>query len=145
MFARDDVSRGWRLPLAWVFLPLLLGVLLVTGLGIAIRATQGFPDIELAEQLQQDASAGNPLLADATDFAWDRVCVFPRDLPKESVDRTLGIEWGVVGGDTIDNRDLLVFLHDGSVVKHLYLQRGLVGRPEPEGDCRTPTDESTRL
>jgi hypothetical protein len=61
------------------------------------------------------------------------------------VDDTLGIAWGVVGGDTIDNRDLLVFVDDGEVVKHLYLRHGLVGRPEPRGDCRGPDDESTRL
>ena len=145
MFARDDVHRGWRLPLLWVFGPLILGALLITALGIGIRATQGFPDIELADELQNAASAGDPLLAEVTNFAWDRVCVFPRNLPREAVDDTLGIDWGVVGGDTIDNRDLLVFVHDGAVVKHLYLQRGVVGRPAAEGDCRTPEDETTRL
>lgn len=145
MFARDDIHRGWRWPLIWVFLPLLLGALIVTGLGVAIRATQGFPDVELAERLQEEARGGDPLLSEATDFEWDRVCVFPPDVPKETVDRTLGLDWGVVGGDTVDNRDLLVFVTDAAVVKHLYLQRGLVGGAEAEGDCRTRTDESTRL
>ena len=145
MFSRDDASRGRRWPLMGVFIPLVLGALLVTGIGVAIRATQGFPDIELAERLQQEARSGDPLLAETTDFTWDRVCVFPHDLPKKAVDATLGIEWGVVGGDTIDNRDLLVFLDDEDVVKHFYLQHGLVRPPEPEGDCRAPDDEGTRL
>jgi hypothetical protein len=52
MFSPDDASRGWRWPLVWVFLPLILGGLLVTGVGLAVRATQGFPDIELAERLE---------------------------------------------------------------------------------------------
>ncbi len=145
MFARDDVHRGRRVPLLWIFGPLVLGALLLTGIGIVIRASQGFPDIELAERLQIAAGEGDPLLAEATDFDWDHVCVFPPELPKEAVDRALGFEWGVVGGDTLDNRDLLVFVRSGEVVRHLYLQRGLVGRPDAEGDCRAPDDESTRL
>lgn len=145
MFARDDVHRGRRWTLLWIFGPLVLGALIVTGLGILARASQGFPDIELAERLQTEARTGDPLLAEVTDFPWDRVCVFPRSLPKETVDRTLGIDWGVVGGDTINDRDLLVFVREGEVVKHLYLRRGLVERPAPEGDCRAPDDEGTRL
>ena len=145
MFSRDDVHRGRRWPLLWIFGPLVLGALIVTGLGILARATQGFPDIELAERLDQQARTGDSLLAEATDFEWDRVCVFPPDLPKETVDETLGLEWGVVGGDTIDTRDLLVFVDGDAVVKHLYLRRGLVGEPEPQGDCRAREDESTRL
>lgn len=145
MFSPDDASRGWRWPLVWVFLPLILGGLLVTGVGLAVRATQGFPDIELAERLVQAARSGDPLLADVTDFRWDRVCVFPDDLPKETVDATLGFGWGVLGGDTIDNRDLLVFVQGDEVVRHFYLTHGLVRVPEPEGDCRRPDDEATRL
>ena len=145
MFSRDDFGSGSLHPLFWVFIPLVLGALLVTGLGILARGSQGFPDIELAEDLRIAAGAGDPLLAEATDFAWDRVCVFPPYLPKEAVDETLGIEWGVVGGGDLDTRNLLVFVDDDRVVKHFYLARGLVDPPPPEGDCRTPDDESTRL
>lgn len=145
MFARDDVHRGRRWTLLWVFGPLVLGALLVTGLGVLARASQGFPDIELADRLNQEARAGDPMLAEITDFAWERVCVFPDDVSEETVDATLGFEWGVVGGDTVGNRDLLVFVRGGEVVKHLYLRAGAVDRPEAEGDCRAPDDESTRL
>ena len=145
MFSRDDLDGGARRPLLWVFGPLVAGALLVTALGIVVRGTQGFPDIELAERLEHAAGEGDPLLADVTDYAWDRVCVFPKDLPKEDVDATLGIAWGVVGGDTISNRDLLVFVRAGNVVRHFYLAHGLVDDPAPEGDCRLPDDESTRL
>ncbi len=145
MFSADDASRGWRWPLLWVFLPLILGGLLVTGVGVAVRATQGFPDIELAERLEEVARDGDPLLAEVTDFAWDRVCIFPSKLASETVDETLGIDWGVVGGDRIDNRWLFVFVRDDEVVKHFYMQRGLVGRPADDGDSRQPDDEATRL
>lgn len=145
MFSRDDLERPLRWPLMWVIGPLILGALLVTAIGIGIRATQGFPDLELAERLEELASDGDPLLADVSDFAWDRVCIFPSKLPSETVDETLGIDWGVVGGDRIDNRWLFVFVRDDEVVKHFYMQRGLVGRPADDGDCRTPDDESTRL
>ena len=145
MFSRDDLGSGSLHPLFWVLGPLVLGALLVTGLGILARATQGFPDIELADALRQASAEGDPLLAEATDFAWDRVCVFPPYLPKEAVDDTLGMRWGVVGGGDLDDRNLLVFVDDGRVVKHLYLVRGLIDDAAAEGDCRKPEDESTRL
>lgn len=145
MFSRDDFGRGPRFPLLWVIGPLVLGALLVTGIGLLVRGTQGFPDIELAERLEQAAIDGEPLLAEETDFAWDRVCVFPRKVPSERVDEILGIDWGVVGGDRFENRDLLVFVRGDEVVRHFYLKRGVVDRPEGEGDCRRPDEESTRL
>ena len=145
MFSRDDLGRGTHHPLFWVFGPLVLGALLVTGLGIAARATQGFPDIELADDLRLAATAGDPLLAEVTDFDWERVCVFPPHLSKDAVDERLGFEWGVVGGGDLEDRNLLVFINEGRVVKHFYLQAGLVDAPDPTGDCRSPADESTRL
>jgi len=145
MFSRDDFGRGPRFPLLWVIGPLILGALLVTGLGIIARGTQGFPDLELAERLEQAGSDGDPLLAEATDFAWDRVCVFSSVATKADVDEQLGFSWGVVGGDPYGNRQLLVFVNEDEVVKHLYLRPNLVDRPVAPGDCRTPDDESTRL
>jgi hypothetical protein len=145
MFTRDDYGRGRRFPLLWIFGPLLLGALLVTGLGIAARATQGFPNIELAEEIEA-AADGAPLLRDETGFAWDRVCVFRQSASAEEVDEVLGFEWGVIGGDPLgDGRLLLVFVQDGEVVTHLFLRRGLLDPPDGEGDCRDPDDERTRL
>jgi hypothetical protein len=145
MFSRDDLGKGTRHPLFWVFGPLVLGALIITGIGILARATQGFPDIELADDLQQLASRSDLRLAEVTDFAWDRVCVFPPYLSKGAVDEKLGLEWGVVGGGDRQDRNLLVFVDDDRVVKHFYLRRGIVEEPEGGGDCRGPDDESTRL
>ena len=145
MFSRDDYGRGPRFPLLWVFGPFVLGALIVTGVGIVARGTQGFPDLELAERLEQVGDAGDPLLAEATEFAWDRVCVFSSSATVADVDEYLGFSWGVVGGDRYGDRLLLVFVREDQVVKHFYLRRNLIDRPVPPGDCRTPDDESTRL
>lgn len=145
MFSRDDFGRGPRFPLLWVFGPFVLGALLVTGIGLIARGTQGFPDIELAERLEQAGADGDPLLAEATDFAWDRVCVFPSTATKADVDEQLGFPWGVVGGDPYGDRQLLVFVRDDEVVKHFYIRPIFLDDPVPPGDCRTPEDESTRL
>lgn len=145
MFSRDDFGRGPRFPLLWVFGPFVLGALIVTGIGMIARGTQGFPDIELAERLEQVGADGDPLLADATDFAWDRVCVFSSSATTADVDEQLGFSWGVVGGDPYGNRVLLVFVRDDEVVKHFYLRPNLIDHPEPGGDCRGRDAESTRL
>jgi hypothetical protein len=146
MFTRDDFGRGRRLPLLWVFGPLLIGALLVTGLGIAARATQGFPNIELADEIETMAAAGDPMLREVTDFAWDRVCVFPQTVTADDVDATLGFAWGVIGGDPLgDGRLLLVFVADDEVVSHLYLRRGVIDAPSADGECRSPEEEATRL
>jgi hypothetical protein len=145
MFSRDDYGRGPRFPLLWVFGPFVLGALIVTAIGIVVRGTQGFPDLELAERLEQIGTDGDPLLAEATDFEWDRVCVFSKSATKADIDELLGFEWGVVGGDPYGERLLLVFVHDGRVVKHFYLRGFFIDRPVPPGDCRLPDDESTRL
>jgi len=146
MFSRDDFGRGPRWPLLWVMGPLILGAVLITGLGIAARATQGFPNIELADDLRVAGAEGDPLLAEETDFAWDRVCVFPPAATSDDVDELLGFEWGVIGGDpSPDGRLLLVLVDRDRVATHFYLAPGLVDAPTGRGDCRGPEDESTRL
>ncbi|HEX7172107.1 MAG TPA: hypothetical protein VF365_05800 [Candidatus Limnocylindria bacterium] len=145
MFSRDDYGRGPRFPLAWVFGPLVIGALLITVLGIAARATQGFPNIELADDIRLAAGSGDPLLADVTPFEWDRVCVFPSSVSMDEVDDLLGFEWGVIGGDPNGDRTLLVLVRDQAVVTHFFLARGMVAAPAAGGDCRSPDDESTRL
>lgn len=146
MFSRDDLGSGSRHSLAWVFGPLLLGALLISGLGVLARATQGFPNIELAEDLRIAGVRDDPLLAEVTDFEWDRVCLFPPSATRDSVDAQLGRSWGVIGGDPNgDGRPLLVFVHDDEVVTHLFLARGVIEPPEGDGDCRAPDEESTRL
>jgi hypothetical protein len=145
MFARDDVHRGRSWPLLWVFLPLVVGALIVTGLAVLANASLGFPNTGLAEDLDAESRAGDPLLAEVTPFTWDRVCVFGPRTTSDEVDELLGFDWGVVGGDRFTNRLLLVFVREEEVVSHLYLRRNIVDTPPSTGDCRGPEDESTRL
>jgi hypothetical protein len=145
VFSSDDFGRGWRLPLLWVFGPLLLGALLVTGLGILARSTQGFPNIELAEDVRLAAGDGDPLLAEVTPFAWDRVCVFGPGATVQEVDAELGIDWGVIGGDPSGTgRNLLVFVRDDAVVTHFFLEPRILARAA-DVECHGPDDEATRL
>lgn len=147
MFSRDDFGRGPRFPLLWVFGPFVLGALIVTGLGILARSTQGFPNIELAEEIRVAAAGGDPLLAEATgDLDWDRACIFPSSATEADVDEVLGFAWGVIGGDPSgDGRMLVVLVRDDEVVTHFFLAGGLLDRAEGTGDCRAPDEESTRL
>lgn len=147
MFSRDDYGRGPRFPLLWVFVPFVLGALIVTGIGILARSTQGFPNIELADDIRMAAAAGDPLLAETTgDLDWDRACVFPPSATREDVDEVLGFEWGVIGGDPSgDGRTLVVLVRDDEVVTHFFLRAGLLDPAAGIGDCRAPDEESTRL
>jgi len=145
MFSRDDYDRGSRFPLLWVFGPLVVGALLISALGIVARATQGFPNIELADDIRLAAGSGDPLLAEVTPFEWDRACLFPSSVDADDVDALLGFEWGVIGGDPNGDRTLLVLVRDQEVVTHFFLARRLIPAPPANGDCRSPGDESTRL
>lgn len=147
MFSRDDFGRGPRFPLVWVFGPFVLGALLITGLGILARSTQGFPNIELADEIRIEAAAGDPLLAETTgDLDWERVCLFPPSASKADVDEVLGFGWGVIGGDPSgDGRTLVVLVRDDEVVTHFFLGPGLLDPAEGSGDCRERDAESTRL
>jgi hypothetical protein len=146
MFSGSDFDRGSRFPLLWVFGPLIAGALLVTAVTIGVRATQGFPNIELADEIRQASVAGDPLLDEVTEFSWDRACVFPPSATADDVDRVLGIDWGVIGGDqTVDRRPLVVFVDGDRVVTHVFLLRGVMDPAVGGGDCRGPEDESTRL
>ena len=147
MFSRDDFGRGPRFPLLWVLGPFVLGALIVTGIGILARSTQGFPNIELADAIRIAAGEGDPLLAEATgDLDWDRACVFAPSATKADVDEVLGFSWGVIGGDPSGGgRSLVVLVRDDEVVTHFFLRAGMLDRPEGTGDCRAPDEESTRL
>lgn len=145
MFGRDAYDRGSRFPLVGVIVPLIIGGLLITGLGIAARATQGFPNIELADDIRIAAGEGDPLLAEVTPFEWDRACLFPSTVSMDDVDELLGFEWGVIGGDPNGDRPLLVLVQGDEVVTHMFLERRMLPAPREDGDCRSPDDESTRL
>jgi hypothetical protein len=146
MFSRDDFDRGRRLELLWIIGPLVLGALIVTAIGIGARATQGFPNVELAEDVRLASIEGEPLLAEVTDFAWDRACIFGPTVTADEVDAALGFEWGVIGGDPSgDRRNLVVLVRDDDVVTHFFVAPRVLSRGDGGDACLGPEDEQTRL
>ena len=151
MFSIRDLDRVRRWPLAWVFGPLILGGLLVTMVGFGLLASRGFPDSELGQKIDAaalEATSANDrdiLLGNLTGFAWDEVCVFGPSATKESVDETIDIAWSRAGDSVSENELLLVFVRDGAVVKHAYVDRRALDEPDPGGECRSLDDPGTQV
>jgi len=146
MFSILDLDRYRRWPLVWVFVPLILGGLLVTVAAFGLHAARGFPDRELAQRIHDAAQLDpGPRLEDLTGFAWDSVCVFMPSARTEDVDDTIGVEWSRAAGSFLDDEVLLVFLEDGAVVTHAYVLSSVLMAPAGDGDCRAPGDDGTRI
>lgn len=147
MFARSDLDRYRRWPLAWIFGPLILGGLIVVAVSVVLRAPLGFPNDQLAGDIRAaGANSGDATyLRQMTDERWDRVCIFPTGVSKQDVDDVLGFGWSKAGGYEDDSRLLLVFVKGDEVVTHTYVETGLVAPPEGDGECRGPQDEATRI
>jgi hypothetical protein len=54
-------------------------------------------------------------LPSLTHFDWDRVLLVQSGTSRAAISRRLGHEW--TGIDTVDGGDLLLFIHDGKVVR----------------------------
>ena len=146
MFSIFDLDRYRRWPLLWVFVPLILGGLLVTLLAFGLHAARGFPDRELAEKIHgagQLRPGGR--LEDITGFAWDSVCIFVPSASTEDVDETIGIDWSRAAGSSVDDELLLVFLEEGAVVTHAYVVSSVLPAPTDDGECRAPGGDGTRI
>jgi hypothetical protein len=85
---------------------------------------------------------GEPVpLGDASQFEWDRVCVFVPYMPAESVDARLGIDWpGVLD----DSGTTLVFVAGGSVVRHAPVSARAIDEPQSGGECFAREDAYLR-
>ena len=146
MFSILDLDRYRRWPLVWVFVPLILGGLLVTVAAFGLHAARGFPDRELAQRIH-DAAQVDPgtRLEDLTGFAWDAVCVFMPSAATEDVDETIGFDWSRAAGSFVDDELLLVFVEDAAVLSHAYVVSSVLPAPAGDGECRAPGDEGTQL
>ena len=147
MFSRTDFDRVRRLPLLWVWGPLLGGTLVVVAITVALRASEGFPDIELGAEIERAAyeRSSPTMLRDVTDFRWDRVCVIPSHASRDEVDATLGFDWGAAGGPGYDDEVLLVFVREQEVQAHAFVPRAVLEPPPDGGDCAGPDDPRTAL
>jgi hypothetical protein len=96
--------------------------LLVLGLAAVAVLSQEDPTLAVDNLLSEDLTraigtaeerGANVVVADLTDFSWDRVVVVARGTPRQEVERELGTEWtGDVG---FRAGELLIFLRAGEV------------------------------
>jgi hypothetical protein len=112
-----------------VFRPLFslgLGAALLTGCADRPPASGAFED-QLATAVTASGQSAKPLkLADVTDFAWDRLYVFPPYTPTAAIQRDLGFAWPEADRTGIDERDgvtLLVFVANRHVVRSVEYPR----------------------
>jgi len=147
MFARRDVERPRRWPLAWVWGPFVGGVLAIVAITFLLRAAEGFPDIELGAAIERAPYVQpEPVALDSvTDFAWDLACVIPSGMSREAVDGLLGLPWGRAAGPGSPDEVLVVFERDETVVTHVFVPAGILAPAAPGGDCRGPDDPGTQL
>jgi hypothetical protein len=99
-------------------------VLCIAGLGLAVFLTRDEDNLQadnlLAENFTKAVTLapqedGTVDLRELARFEWDRVLVVQPGTPRAAISRRLGREW--TGIDTVDGGDLLLFLHDGEVVR----------------------------
>lgn len=84
---------------------------------------------ELEQRLAEAIRGEKPVdIGSLTDFAWERLYVFPPYTPRRDILEHLGREWNGVeqtGIDRSDDRCLLVFVKGGQVVRFLEFPRKL--------------------
>ena len=86
------------------------------------------PDRGLEERIAAEALRDGAIvrIETLTDFAWTRLHIFPPYSSQAEIDRELGFEWpaartGIFDSDGIT---LLIFVHEGAVVRHVTQPRG---------------------
>lgn len=119
---RDNRTRAAIIAGFLVGLSALLAALLVP----VMRQMQLERAITRSARMFRVGYASHIQLADFTDFEWDAVHIFsPYTLP-DAVDRSLGFEWTRTVRTSISQNDsvsLLVFVHDGRVVRWIEMPR----------------------
>jgi hypothetical protein len=133
-----NASLRWMI--FWLLAP-FVGLILVVA---AVRAVVPAADSGLGGRLTGAAIQGNgePVpLGDASQFDWDRVCVFVAFTPSESVNARLGIEWR---GLLDDSGTTLVFVAGGSVVRHAPISARAIDEPPSGGECFAREDAYLR-
>ena len=105
--------------------------LLVLGLGLAVYLTRDEDNIQVDNLLAENFTRAVALaegndrdvdLRELAPFAWDRVLIVARDVPREAISRRLGYEWtGTLGFQT---GELLLLLDEGGRVVRFFDYRG---------------------
>jgi hypothetical protein len=99
-------------------------VFFLAALGLAVFITRDEDNLQadnlLAEAFTKAVTLapqndGKVVLSDLARFDWERVLLVQPGTPRAEISRRLGREW--TGIDTVDGGDLLLFIHDGEVVR----------------------------
>jgi hypothetical protein len=111
----------------------LVGALLVSGCAGSTNRSPTADRLQgkLAAAIQEKGREGEDARVDiksVTDFAWDKMYIFPPYATTESIRRTIGEDNSGVNAVNIEGRDdinLLVFIDKGKVVQYAALPRRL--------------------
>lgn len=109
---------------------LLASAVVVLALVVGI-ASSVCADASLGDRITATVEKGpgtKLVMADLTDFDWQKLYVFTPYTTQKQIDRTLGFEWHDTEGIELnDTMTLLAFVDDGKVVSH-------VAQPADKGD-----------
>jgi hypothetical protein len=99
-------------------------VFFIAALGLAVYFTRDEDNLQadnlLAENFtkavtQAPDNDNRVVLPEIARFEWDRVLLVQPGTSRAAISRRIGHEW--TGIDTVDGGDLLLFIHDGKVVR----------------------------
>jgi len=131
--------------LRWI-LPALAIAIATAGLFVLAKSERGF-----MTALERSASAAsgsaNPLItvSSVTDFGWGRLYIFSPYTPLDKIDAQLGYKWREAEKthiDTSDNFHLLVFVKNGSIVRHFKINRGIDFKGLEAGNVFLPGEDA---
>jgi hypothetical protein len=98
--------------------PVIIVLALATLLALSACADSGLD--ERITSTVDEASGTQLRMSDLTDFAWEKLYVFPPYTSQKRIDRALGFEWSDPSGISVkDTITLLVFVDDGEVVSYV--------------------------
>jgi hypothetical protein len=133
-------SRTVPMLILWIFVPFVVLILVVA----VTRLFVAGPDLQLGGKLIGVAMRGNGepvLVSSATEFEWERMCVFRPFTAGATVNAQLGHRWG---GQLDHDWPTAVFQHAGRVVLHTAVSPRAIETPAVRGTCHGRDDAFVR-
>jgi hypothetical protein len=124
-------SRTVPLLIVWALVPFVALILVVAATRLFVPA----PDLHLGGRLIGVAMRGNGepvLVSSATEFEWDRMCVFRPFTSAATVNARLGHGWG---GLLDHDRPTALFANGDDVVLHTAISPRAIEMPPVRGEC----------
>jgi hypothetical protein len=124
----------------WILAPFAALFLVIAVTRLFVPAA----DLQLGGRLIGVAIRGDGepvLVSSATEFEWERMCVFRPFTSAETVNARLGHWWG---GLLDHDRPTVVFASSGRVVAYTYLSARAIEKPPVTGVCHDRDDALVR-